>query len=1261
MNRLLHILVVFLSALLFSANAAAQAAATAELYVTLKDPQGAVVNTAQVSVRDPTRNVERATRTNSDGQYRFLSLPPGDYTVVVDAQGFASMLVREVRITVGQIAELPVILRMAAVSEAVTVASEAAIVETQRSSAASTIGQQQIANLPINGRNYINFALTDSKLARDAGPFIGVAPTSGITFSGQRPRANLVNVDGTDAVANLSNGIRSTVSQEAVQEFQIQTNGFAAEYGRAAGGVVNIVTKSGTNELHGSVFGYLRNRHLQAVNPFSTVENPAYTRVQAGVAVGGPLKRNKTFYFFSYEGTRRRESGFSSIGSDNFGLAPFDTTPLAPILGLGGNSFGMILLTNDQAQFMNGLLSSYQRLTPAQQIVVLPALQAFTAPYLTLAGGGAAVALNGVLTSTAMLPIVTAIANKRSLPGPGGLNVFPSSAAALPPSYVTLNSVRGDYPVTESTDLYSLRVDHRFTQDQTGTLRLGFSPSYLTGIQSAIAGVNFGQRAGSRTGEQNYHDWTVATQHMWVVGGNKVNELRFQYAYRGLLYAYSHLPGGSNPAVNIAGFAVFGREPLAPANGTEERYQFTDNFSVSRGNHTFKFGGDINIIPTAGDYALQFGGVYSMGSVRAGSLLTGANNVPLDQLDLTVVGLGNIAVPGFSPIQAYGLGMPQSFGQVVGNPRQHAVNKVFGGFWQDSWRIRPNLTLNYGVRYDVELTPEFRAINSMSQAAEDAMGVMEGIPRDLNNLAPRVGLAWDPKGTGKTVVRASYGMFYDHPPLAMVVNSDVTDGAQAAVIALPGGNPGCTPTNKNSLNATNAFQGLLSCLPTSFNYLPAEQRFNPTPNVPSIFVDQQYLGAGVPLLVQSVTLPVARNFRYAYTEQANMAVEHDLGRDLSLTLEYNFNGGHHLNRPHNKNAARADLLKLNYDRAVAAISALAGAGVPPNVLNQLWPSDPLSVALCPAMLQRFGLPPVWGTANFVPAALVSFFRPSGLNESLLAPSSPFAPCAADANNALSEFGLGAAVPVPFSDMHANYSDGSSIHHGFTASLRKRMSRHYEFRVSYTWSHTIDDGSTDLQSGVSPQDPYHPERERANSLFDQRHRFVFTGVLHSGDKFDHGFARALNQWTVAPIVEIGSGQPFNIVTYTDRNFDFVAFTDRPLIVSQGTATNACGDPVVASRFSPSGFFQLPCYKDPNPTYTGNLGRNAGTKPWTVFDDIRIARRFRLSERMSLDGIMDVFNLVNRFNVADVNSLYSSAGIPTATFDPRQFQFALRLSW
>src|SRR5438445_3147848 len=200
-------------------------------------------------------------------------------------------------------------------------------------------------------------------------------------MSGQRGRSNLVNVDGADATDNSVNSGRSTVSQEAVQEFQIITNNYAAEYGRASGGVVNIITRSGSNQFHGDVYGYLRNRNFQAVNPFSTIKNPAYTRVQAGAAFGGALKKDKTFYYFSYEITRRHETGFSSIGQDNFGLVPFDTTQV-------GQPFGTVQLTPGQIGFLtNPAVLATEGASPAYANEV--------GQYVVLAGASSGQAVNG--------------------------------------------------------------------------------------------------------------------------------------------------------------------------------------------------------------------------------------------------------------------------------------------------------------------------------------------------------------------------------------------------------------------------------------------------------------------------------------------------------------------------------------------------------------------------------------------------------------------------------------------------------------------------------------------------------------------------------------------------------------------------------------------------------------------------------------------------------------------------------------------------
>jgi len=1187
----------------------AQSAATAELHVTVKDPKGAVVGNATVTVRNEAQNFQRITASKPNGEYSFPLLPPGKYSVTAEAQGFGKFVAENVAVTVGQIAELPVTLQVAAAKETVNVSAEAELVETQRSSSTTTIDQERIDNLPINGRNYINFALTDSQVSRDDAPSIGAAPTSGLNFSGERARNNLVNVDGADAVDNSTNGIRSTVSQEAVQEFQIINNSYAAEYRQASGGVVNIITRAGSNDFHGDIFGYLRNRNLQADNPFSTVSSPAYTRTQAGVTFGGPIKKDKTFFFFSYEGTWRHESGFSSIGANNFGLVPFDSA-------LVGRPFGILQLTPNQVGFIQAAAANPD-----------PTFQGALTNYMFLAGGSSAVAVNGSLP-----------------PALGGLPIFPTSSAPLPTSFVPLQSLVGNFPVSERTDLYSLRIDHSISNNNRLMLRAGVSPSNVTGIQVNAQGPqNFGQNAFSRTSEQVYHDFSIAAQDTLTIGNNKENEFRFQYSRRGLRYDFSHGPGGGNVAVNIPGFAFFGREPFSFVDRIEQRYQATDNFAIIKGSHNIKFGLDLNYLPLTADFTVNFGGVYNFGEL-------GVPGFPSD-------------FPALSPIQAYGAGLPQNFIQGVGNPHDSFTNTAIGAFLQDSWRVKPNLTLNYGVRYDVELTPTFGAINSLSQSAQDFLGIVQGIPRDTNNFAPRIGLAWDPGSNGKTVVRASYGLFYDHPLLALAFDSDVADGAQAPQLVLFPGAPGpCTPGFGN-LNASNAFQGLLSCLPASFNYLPNEQRFNPQPNAPSIFVGQQYLSAGVPLAIQPFGFPTGKRFEYGYSQQSNLTVERDLGHDLAISLQYNFNAGKHLNRPINTNTVRPDLLIHNYQVAAAAgdPGALSGGSSAPLFVGAVG-NVPCGVNTNPGPL--LGQP-------WVSAALVSFFRPSGVNPSIAAflnnPAVGGAGCVVLANQILQAEGLNAGCNpaggltncVPFSDMVANFSNGSSVYHGFTANLRKRFRNHYEFLVSYTYSHSIDD-STDLQSPLAPQDNYDPNADRSSSLFDQRHRFVFSGVYQTGRVSGGSFwSKFASDWTFAPIVEAGAGRPFNIISGSDRNFDFGTTTDRPLAVPAGTPTNLCGDTPVASQFSPTGFLQPACFL--NGTIVGNLGRNAGVRPSTIFTDIRVARRIPLGERFAVDGILDMFNFINRFNVADVNPLWTNAGQATAAFDPRQLQVAVKLSW
>jgi predicted heme/steroid binding protein len=1248
MFRTNHKVSLPLSVLLFSAIAFAQGGvATGDLHVTVKDPKGNAVTNATVIAQDPAKGVERTATSDGQGGYTAQLLPPGSYTVTVTTPGFTKVENTNISVTVGGLVELPVTLAVAGGKEVIEVSSQAALVETSRSSTTDTIGERRIDNLPINGRNYINFTLTDSQVVRDNAPNTGAAPTSGLNMSGQRARSNLVNVDGADATDNSVNGVRSTVSQEDVQEFQIITNNYAAEYGRAAGGVVNIITRSGTNEFHGDVFGYLRNRNFQAVNPFSTVPNPAYTRVQAGTAFGGPIKKDKSYYFFSYEVTRRHETGFSSIGQGNFGLSPFDASAF---FGAPPGSVNL-QLTSDQIGFLAN---------PAVDATVAsnPAYAQEVGQYLGLVGASSGMAVNGQwpLGLTGGVP---------------GIAGFPTSCSSppcfVPASYQSLASQEGNFPVFEGTSLYSFRLDQNVGNNHRLTFRVGVSPSTVTGIEVSGQDQPFGQNAYSRTSQQTYRDVNGTFQDTWTIGANKVNEFRFQYARRGLSYFYNTaIPGGSDPAINIPGFAYFGREPYSYIQRTEQRYQFTDNFSWTIGRHNTKFGLDFNYLPLKAIFTVNYGGVYDFGSFSA-SNLGFVNPAPGALPDF----------PGLNAVQAYGAGLPGDFIQGLGSPSDSFRNVPIGAFWQDSWRVNPHVTLNYGIRYDVEIPPTFKAPQGLAASAYKQLGLQKGIQTDANNIQPRIGVAWDPKGDGKTVVRASFGMFYDHPLLGLYFLGDASDGSSSGQLAFAGTSVCSGAGNPGNLNAITIFQGLPVNQPSPANpcaatlnpaaasalgYLPNQQQFQALNFPQSIFLNQNYLNPStfLPLGFQPFGYPQSANFVYAYSQQANLTVERDLGKGFALSLAYNWNGGRHLNRPINANTIRGDLMTANYEAAY--YDALASGGTPP--------ASPFTVSGC----SPGGSPT--SPYPYVDASLMNFFRPGGLNPSIIgAYASQGAPGLACIGQAVA---LVQSLPgfnhncdpttfagcVPFGDMDANYSNGSSIYNGFSANLRKRFRSHYEFLASYTWSHAIDD-STDLQSTLTPQDSYYPGLERSTSLFDQRHRFVFSGVYQTGKISGMGFAgKVFSDFTFAPLLELSSGRPFNIITGTGDNFQLSSLTSRP----NTTVDPACGT-VYKSKYSPTGTFQEPCINGFVATgvvptllqLDGNLGRNAGVTPWTAFGDMRVSKRVYFTERFSADFIVDMFNIANKMNVAAVSPLFTNAGQPTAAYDPRQFQFAMKVNW
>jgi len=1196
---------------------------TAQLNGSVHDPSGAVLPGATITIADASKGVSRTTTSDGQGNYQILLLPPGTYTVTANAPGFSKTIANNVVLTVGEQASLMLTLSISG-SETVNVTAGADLIETQRSSQSTTVDQIRINNLPINGRNYINFTLTNSQIARDAAPSVGAIPTSGLNFGGARARSNSINVDGADAGDYISGGTRATVSQDAVQEFQIVTNGFDAEYGRASGGVVNIVTKSGANAIHGSAFGFLRNRYIQATNPFSTVYQPAYTRVQAGFAFGGSIVPDKTFYFFSTEITRRQETGFSVIGRNNFGLTSIDVSKFY------GAPTGALSIQGTQQQ--QAFLAAIPAATPGIQ------------QYVALIGSSSSLALTGQ--------------NPGFLQPTIGANRFVTSGQATPTSFTPLNQLIGNFPISEKTEIYSLRLDHKLTNNQQVFVRGSLSPSYITGIQESAANQNLGENSFSRTATQSYHDFAIVAQHTLLLGTNKVNELRFQYARHPVRFANSNSPGGNSVAVNIPGFAYFGKTPFSVVDRIENQNQLQDNFTYTRGRHTFKFGVDLRYIPIN----LKEGQLYSGGDYTFAAL---------NATDVSPLLAG---LPGFSPIQAYGLGIPQSFVQGIGVTTYRYNLKTLGAFLQDSWRVTSGFTLNAGIRYDVEAFPTQGALNANTYAAERAYGIRQGIRLRDTNFAPRIGVSYNPRGDGKTVIRANYGLFYDRAPGNLQAQSSVFNSTTVPLVILAGGSP-CTAASTVSplnLNATNTFQGSLSnpnCLPVpGLNYLPGEQRFDAN-NSNSLFVNQNFLSTGFPLAILPSGLPADLHFKTPYVQQISFGIEQDMGHDISLNIAFNSTGGRHLNRPVNVNPVNPVLLVGNWRNAVAAVNAGTASVLPGTPMSAVasGTSNPLTVATASGTIPC-GLGP---KGPYVAPPLLNFFRKSGLNTSLaqFLVSQGAGQCVALASEVAAADGLGVGLPVPFGDMNPNLTSGTSSYNGLSVNLRKRFSSKYEFLVSYTWSHAIDDSTDLVSTSDAPQNNFNPNAERSTSTFDQRSRLVLSGVYHSGRVGGTGFVPVVfSGVTVAPIFEVSSGRPFNILTGTDTNFDFNALTDRPNAVAIGSGTNSCGTPVVLSKYSPTGAFNVPCYIDApadaaigSSYFNGSLSRNVGTKPYTVFTDLRIGKDFTFAHEITLQLTADVFNLINKNNTLDVNLLYTNAGQETAASDPRQFQFGARLSF
>lgn len=665
--RFIHLLKIFLASLLLTGMVFAQGVgASGDIRGTVTDPSGAVVTGANITATDVAKGIKHTVATDANGQYRLTGLQPATYSLSVSKPGFQSELAKNVVVNVGQTSTVDFPMRVSQVSEQVEVTAEPPVVETERGAQANVVTEQTIRDLPINRRDYLTFtllapAVSDStRLSSDQDFRVKQTPQSGLSFYGSNGRGNSVTVDGGE-VNDDAGGVRLNMGQDAVQEFQINRSNYGADLGGASGATINIVTKSGGNDVHGSLFGYFRNDALDAANPFSISQalapgqtfNPAapdvqgthvkdsLTREQFGGAIGFPIKKDKTFLYSSFEGL---------LGDAQNAVPLLTDTNIFRPQGAGSG--------NNQVAILNGLAT-----LPGNPPV----------PCITGSIAIPAAVCAGILT-----------------------NVLTINPAANPLSSYLVNQFEsngGLFPYTNRLYLASTRLDHQFSDHNQVALRYSFGHD-LEQNPDVTSLTGF-----SRGSSVKAFDHTLLASWFHQFSPNTLNEARVQWNYSNF-DVNPNTPGQAG--LDIPGFGNLGTQIFLPSFTIMRRYEFADNVSLVRGKHNIKFGGYELYRGNHSESHTFFPGRFVFGNLPGG-ILSPCLQVP--------VACGLTASPAtIDSLQSAALGLPQFYQQGFGNPIYNYPRPFTAAFVQDQWQMASNFTLNVGVRYEVD--SQYGALNT---------------------------------------------------------------------------------------------------------------------------------------------------------------------------------------------------------------------------------------------------------------------------------------------------------------------------------------------------------------------------------------------------------------------------------------------------------------------------------------------------------------------------------------------------------------------
>jgi hypothetical protein len=1189
---------------------------------TITDPTGAVVPDATITVTSVATGAARTTSTGSSGYYSMASLKADIYDVTIEGKGFQKVT-RRVELTVGGVSEVSAKLAVAGTTTAVEVVAEggAAQVNTETQTLSDTVGAQQLSQLPVFDRDPYGLVATAGNIAPDTS-----ARGLGYAINGQRSSSTDILLDGGENVDMFTTGEGQAVPLDSVQEFSVVTSNFTAEYGRASGGVVNVATKSGTNNLHGSVYEYNRVGALTA----NTVQNLAdrtqafsngtctagsacqvgkfnYTRNQFGGTIGGPIIKNKLFFFASNEETLVRSN--TTVDADIMDPAFLTNLSTAGFCATCGT-------TNPTVQFMNayGTIRS-------SGVGVLEHVN-----YGAGTGQGSSSCTDGLGNP---FPCSSPFMQKVQYSSPG------DSGGGLPQNtYDTVGKI--DYNITDRT---SFSARYAFYQDK-----------YFAGT------INNSPYAGYDT-EEDDRNQNLGLTLTHIFSPTLVSTTKFFYNRLKLLQPLSSSPNATcaaqpegacptlyasweglfsmadtNAAPVFPGYSEFTPGSAIPFGGPQNVYQYMEDLAWTKGKHQFKIGGANNLgLPNLvnGDLAYFNVAINPMGAYPCPHYADGSYaETPSCQVATP------LSLPSFARSNMYNDG---SF------------------YAQDAWKVLPRLTLNLGVRWEFYGTQHNGANNCVTEAngahvcgSELDSNFNFGTGPDIwdqirnggvtagqslwnsspNNWAPRVGFAWDVFGDGKTSLRGGYGMAYERNFGNVTFN--VIQNA-----------PNYAPVQFNSGSATPLILNGAT-VPIPIN------NFGPM-SATGVDICNPGVVSTVTCVPPSTLRAVDKNIHTAYSEFYSLAIDHQILKNTVASLQYSGSRGVHL----------YDIANINQSGMGGNPFDYFGTGVATNLYPQftcLYGPFFGSVA-CNSQSQ--------GQAGFL-----------GTNTSL-----PGGGCWNDTLNC--QYGninyRGSGGQSWYNAMNVKVSTTNLYNTGLT------LTANYTFQHSMDdLSNTFSEGeSSGYQLGYT--NPFNPMFDKGNSEFDVRHRVVLSGTWDIPfAKNMHGAARQiLHGWSISPILTVQSGNPYTMydcfswgygcsrwnpgqavrVGAGDMSGVYQATTSTGAIVPnvfnwlpipQTTSNTTCaylfglsscaigeGSSLIIPACT--GLYGVGCYYGQDPVTGAQVStpfeRNQFQGPDNWDMDMSFAKKFKLTERFGLTFRSDLFNFFN----------HSNWGIDSGTFD------------